>query len=185
MIFRVLVALLFIAIIAGSFWLGGEQREATSATTVEPPSADLGYSARNAELVETGTDGLPMYTLNADVVRQHPSDGVEFEQVQMSFRDANGQIWKGRADRGQLTTETGKVDLAGNVQVSGILPGSTEMANLTTDKLSVDTQESIITTAEPVALASTGRQLKSKGLVAMLKDHHLVLESNVRGTFTP
>jgi LPS export ABC transporter protein LptC len=185
MIFRVLFALLFIAIIAGSFWLGGEPREPTATTTVEASSADLGYSARNAVLVETGTDGFPMYTLNADVIRQHPSDGVEFEQVQMSFRDADGQTWKGRAEHGELTTDSGKVDLTGNVHVNGLLPGSVHLADLATDKLSVDTHENVISTAETVSVTSSGRLLTSKGLVAKLKEHHLVLESSVRGTFTP
>jgi LPS export ABC transporter protein LptC len=186
MIFRILAYLLVIGIIVGSFWLGGEQRETTATTTtLDAGSADLGYSAHNATLVETGADGLPVYTLNADVIRQHPGDGVEFEQVQMSFRDNEGQLWKGRADRGELTTETGKVDLSGNVHVNGLLPGSSQMADLTTEKVSVDTHEDIITTAEPVTVTTTGRLLKSKGLVATLKEHHLVLESNVRGTFTP
>jgi LPS export ABC transporter protein LptC len=186
MIFRILAALLVIGIIVGSFWLGGEQRETTATTTtLDAASADLGYSARNATLVETGADGLPVYTLNADVIRQHPGDGVEFEQVQMSFRDNDGQIWKGRADRGELTTETGKVDLSGNVHVNGLLPGSSQMADLATEMVSVDTHENIIATAEPVTVSSTGRLLKSTGLVATLKEHHLVLESNVRGTFTP
>jgi LPS export ABC transporter protein LptC len=135
--------------------------------------------------METGADGLPMYTLNADVIRQHPSDGVEFEQVQMSFRDADGQTWKGRADRGELTTDTGKIELTGDVHVNGLLPGSAQLADLATEKLSVDTHESIISTSEPVAVNSTGRQLRSKGLLAELKSHHLVLESNVRGTLTP
>ena len=185
MIFRILAALLFVAIIVGSFWLGGEQRATTATTTVEASSADLGYSARNATLVETGADGLPLYTLNATVIRQHPGDGVEFEQVQMSFRDTEGQTWKGRADLGELTTETGKVDLSGNVHVNGVLPGSEQMADLTTEKLSVDTHEDIISTAEPVEIDSTGRQLKSIGLLATLKEHHLVLESSARGTFNP
>jgi LPS export ABC transporter protein LptC len=185
MIFRVLAVLLFIAIIAGSFWLGGEQRETTATTTVESSSAELGYSARTAVLIETGTDGLPVYTLNADVVRQHPNDGVGFEQVQMTFRDANGQTWKGRADEGALVTDTGKVDLKGNVHVNGVLPGSAETADLATETLSVDTHEDIITTADPVVINQPGRQLKAKGLLAALKEHHLVLESNVRGTFTP
>lgn len=185
MIFRILAALLFIAIMVGSFWLGGEPRETTSTTTVEASNADLGYSARDAQLIETGADGLPLYTLNAEVIRQHPGDGVEFQQVQMSFRDAAGQIWKGRADQGELTTETGKVDLMGNVEVNGLLPGSSLLADLTTEKLSIDTREDIISTAEPVMVTTTGRELKSKGMVATLKEHHLVLESNVRGTFTP
>ena len=185
MIFRILAALLFVAIIVGSFWLGGEQRETTATTTVEASSADLGYSARNATLVETGADGLPVYTLKANVIRQHPGDGVEFEQVQMSFRDSEGQTWKGRADMGELTTETGKVDLTGDVHVNGLLPGSEQMADLTSEKLSVDTHEDIIRTAEPVTVNSPGRLLKSIGMVATLKEHHLVLESNVRGTLFP
>ncbi len=185
MIFRVLLAILFIGVIAGSFWLGGQQRETTSTTTVETSSVDLGYSARNATLVETGTDGLPMYTLNASVVRQHPGDGVAFEQVQMTFRDTNGQTWKGRADAGELETDTGKVELSGNVHVDGMLPGSSQIADLTTEKLSVDTHENMISTPEPVTIDSPGRQLKTKGLVVALKENHLVLESSVRGTFTP
>jgi LPS export ABC transporter protein LptC len=185
MIFRILAVLLFIGIIVGSFYLGGEQREATAITTVEAANAELGYSARNATLIETGADGFPVYTLNANVIRQHPGDGVEFETVQMSFRDADGQLWKGRADEGELTTETGKVDLAGDVHVNGLLPGSDQMADLATEKLSVDTHENIITTSEPVTVISPGRQLKSKGMVATLNEHHLVLESNVRGSLTP
>ena len=186
MIFRILAALLVIGIIIGSFFLGGEQHETTSTTTtLDASTAELGYSARNATLVETGADGLPIYTLNANVIRQHPGDGVEFEQVQMSFRDADGQTWKGRADSGELTTETGKVDLSGNVHVNGLLPGSQQMADLATEKLSVDTHENIITTGEPVTVVSPGRKLESTGLVATLKEHHLVLESNVHGTLTP
>lgn len=186
MIFRILAALLVIGIIVGSFFLGGEQHETTSTTTtLDTSNGELGYSARDATLVETGADGLPVYTLNADVIRQHPGDGVEFEAVQMSFRDNDGQTWKGRADHGELTTETGKVDLSGNVHVNGVLPGSTALADLATEKLSVDTHEDIISTAEPVTIVSPGRQLKSTGLVATLKEKHLVLQSNVHGTFVP
>jgi LPS export ABC transporter protein LptC len=59
------------------------------------------------------------------------------------------------------------------------------MADLTTEKLSVDMQENIISTAEPVAISSSHRQLRSKGLRAALKDHHLTLGPNVRGTLIP
>lgn len=103
----------------------------------------------------------------------------------MSFRDNDGQTWKGRADHGELTTESGKVDLSGNVHVNGVLPGSTAMADLTTEKLSVDTHEDIISTAEPVTVSSPGRLLKATGLIATLKENHLVFQSNVHGTFVP
>lgn len=185
MIFRILAALMVIALVLASFWLRGEPRETTSTTTVAAPNTEMGYSARQAVLIETGPDGVPMYTLNADVIRQHPGDGVDFEQVQMSFRDRNGQIWKGRADQGQLASDTGKVDLSGNVHVNGPLPGSSLLAELSTDRLSVDTHDNIISTAAPVTVESPGRQLRSKGLLADLNARRLVLESNVRGSFNP
>ncbi len=185
MIFRILAGLIFVIAIAGSFWLAGQQRSAPTPTTVETAAADLGYSARDAVLVETGDDGMPMYTLNADVIRQRPEDGVEFQQVRMTFRDANGQEWHGRADSGRLDTETGKVDLQGDVQADGLLPGSAEPVNLSTEQLDVDTRDSILATDQSITLTSPFRTLKSTGMVATLKDNHLVLQSNVRGTFTP
>jgi LPS export ABC transporter protein LptC len=185
MIFRILAILLFVVVIAGSIWLGGDTREATSTTTVEASNSDLGYSARNATLIETGPDGVPMYTLKADVIRQHPGDGVDFQPVQLTFRDADGQIWKGRADHGELTTETGKVVMNGNVHVDGLLPGSDQPTDLATELLFVDTRENIINTDEPVVVTSIGRSLKSRGMVATLKEHHLVLESNVHSSYTP
>jgi len=185
MIFRIFATTLFIAIIVGSFWLGGQQRELTSPTTVENSGAELGYSARNATLIETGADGRPLYTLYADVIRQSPGDGVNFDKVRLTFRDAQGQDWNALADSGQLMTETGKVDLLGDVRINGVLPGSDQPADLATEMLTVATRENIISTTEPVVMTSAGRLLKSRGLTAELNDNHLQLESNVHGTFSP
>lgn len=185
MIFRIFATLIFIAIIAGSLWLGGLQRETTTPTTVQTSSTDMAYSARRAVLIETGPDGLPMYTVNAELIRQRADDDVDFEQVQMSFRDQGGQLWTARADHGELGQDTGKVELAGNVHINGLVPGSTQSADLATEKLSVDTHADIVSTADPVTLNWSGRQLKSRGMVATLTERRLLLESNVHGTFSP
>ena len=126
MIFRILAALVFIGIIVGSFC----PRRGTARDDLDddhPGGGEAGsglFRAQRDAAWRPGADGLPVYTLNADVIRQHPGDGVEFEQVQMSFRDNEGQLWKGRADQGELTTDTGKVELSGDVHVNGLLPGS-------------------------------------------------------------
>jgi LPS export ABC transporter protein LptC len=185
MIFRVLTTILFIAIIAGSFWLGGQQREAPAPASIDSSNTDLGYSARNAILTETGPDGLPLYTIDADVIRQHPADGVDFDQVKMSFRDQTGQIWTAHALRGELSQDTSQVELSGDAHIDGMLPGSTAMTDLATEKLSVDTQAQIIRTDEPVVVTSIGRVLRARGMVATLKEHHLVFQSSVHGTFLP
>lgn len=185
MIFRIFAALIVATVIIGSIWLGGQQREATPTTTIQSPSGDLGYSARDAVLTETGPDGLPMYTLHADTIRQHPRDGVEFEHVNMSFRDQSGQIWTARAQHGELGSDTTRVELSGDVHVDGLLPGSQQNADFATQKLSIDTQADVLSTADPVTVNWGGRLLNSTGLVAALKERRLLLESQVHGTFLP
>ncbi|HEY6482832.1 MAG TPA: LPS export ABC transporter periplasmic protein LptC [Steroidobacteraceae bacterium] len=185
MILRIFAGLIVAAIIVGSIWLGGQQREAAPTTTIQSPSGDLGYSALNAVLTETGPDGLPLYTLHADTIRQHPGDGVAFEHVNMSFRDQSGQIWTARAQHGELGQDTTRVELSGDVHVDGLLPGSPQNADFATQKLSIDTEADVVSTAEPVTVNWGGRQLNSTGLVASLKERRVLLESQVHGTFLP
>jgi LPS export ABC transporter protein LptC len=185
MIFRIFAVLILLAVAVASVWMGGQQHEPAATTTVQNATGELGYSARKAELVETGPDGIPMYTILADTIRQHPGDSVEFDQVQMSFRDQGGQTWKARADQGEMGQDTGKVALSGNVHVNGLLSGSNQNADLATDKLYVDTHADIISTDQDVTLNWAGRQLKSRGLVETLQERRLLLESNVHGTFLP
>jgi LPS export ABC transporter protein LptC len=183
--FRIFATCLFIAIIAGSIWLGSQQSTATPTTPVESATTDLGYSARKATLIETGPDGVPMYTLNADVIREHPNSDVDFDHVQMAFRDDNGQTWTAHAIHGELGQDTSEVELTGDVHVDGILPGSPDNTDLATEALSVDRRTEVISTSEPVTVSSPGRVLNALGLQASLKDRHLILESNIHGTFTP
>jgi LPS export ABC transporter protein LptC len=186
MAYRIFAVLAFLAVIVGSVLLGGQQRETTARTTIEESGGDLGYAARKAELIETGLDGRPLYKLNADLIRQRPRDAiVELEQVKMDFRDSASNQWSARADHGELGQDTGKVELAGSVRVVGTPPGSYEAAEISTDKLAVDTREQVVTTEDPVTFTWSGRQLRARGLVASLKDRRVQLESDVHGIFSP
>ncbi|HZO24122.1 MAG TPA: LPS export ABC transporter periplasmic protein LptC [Steroidobacteraceae bacterium] len=184
MIFRIFATVVVLAIIAASIWFGGPQRGAIAPTPVEASSTDLGYSARRAVLIETGPDGLPMYTVHADVIRERSVNDVEFTQVQMSFRDQAGQIWTARADHGELGQQTGSVELTGDVHVDGLLPGSPQNADLSTEKLAVDSRADVISTDDPVTLDWGGRKLSSHGMVAALAQRRLLLESAVHGIFS-
>ncbi|MGA9366721.1 MAG: LPS export ABC transporter periplasmic protein LptC, partial [Steroidobacteraceae bacterium] len=94
MIYRILAILTIVAVIVASILLSRQQSATPAATAVQPNEWDEGYSAQNAQLVETGADGLPLYTLNAATMRQLPNaDQVQLTQVQMTFRDPNGDPW--------------------------------------------------------------------------------------------
>lgn len=182
MIYRLFAVLVVIVVIVGSLLLSGQQGATPAALTVQRNALDEGYSAQNARLVETGANGLPLYTLNAATIRQLPNeDQVELTQVQLSFRDPDGNPWTATADQGELEQAAGQVTLSGNVHVSGILAATS--AQITAPALSVDIHADVVSTKYPVQMLWAGRQMSSTGLTANLKADRVHLESAVHGTF--
>jgi LPS export ABC transporter protein LptC len=105
--------------------------------------------------------------------------------VVLGFKDSAGDLWTARADHGELAQNSGIVELDGAVHVAGILPGTAEPADMSTARLTFDTNTQIITTRDPVTLIMTGRKLDADGMVANLKERHVQLESAVHGIFRP
>lgn len=184
MIYRIFAVLTIVAVIGLSLLLSRQQSGTPAATAVRSTGRNDGYSARNARLVQTGTDGSPLYTLSAATIRQQPNqDQVQLTQVQMSFRDNNGSAWTATADQGELEQTARQVRLCGNVQVSGAFQRGRSPAQILTDRLAVDLRSNIVTTKDRVRLLWSGLVLDSTGLVANLKDQRVQLESGVHATF--
>jgi len=185
MIYRLLTLLALLALTVGMVLLSAPQHESPPAAA-GAPAHDPGYSARQARLVQTGPDGRPLYTLDAAQIQQQPNAGtVELQQVKLGFRDASGNEWTARAARGELAQGSGVVRLAGDVHVDGILPGSEDSAEITTEHLAFDTNSQVVATRDPVTLVMSGRELNARGMVASLKERHVQLESAVHGSFLP
>lgn len=183
MIYRLLAVLAIAAVIIASIFLARQQSVTPAAASAQPSGWDEGYSAQNARLMQTGADGLPLYTLNAATLRQLPDeDQVQLTQVQMSFRDPQGNPWTATADRGQLEQSSQQVQLAGNVHVSGLL--GAKPAQITAAVLSVDIPGDVVSTSAPVQMLWGGQQLSATGLTADLKQDRVHLESAVHGTFS-
>jgi LPS export ABC transporter protein LptC len=185
MIYRIFAALVFVVVIGGTIVLGGQQTETAAPTIVEEPH-DPGYAARDAKLVQTGPDGHPLYTVDADVIRQQPNDNtVELEQATLGFYDANGSLWTARGEHGQVGQDTGKVELSGDVHVNGTPQGTQQAAEILTNYLAFDTNSKIASTKDPVTLTWSGQEIKGRGMRATLNDGRVQLESAVRGIAVP
>jgi LPS export ABC transporter protein LptC len=183
---RGLTTLIVIAIVVGSALLAQQrfkrEADAPAATQTEEP----GYAARDAELIETGADGRPLYRLNAETIRQHPKEGsVQLDKVRMAYRAENSSQWTLSAAQGEIRENNEQIELEGDVRVVGLLPGTDGLAQIRTDRLSFDTRTEVASTREPVTLIWSGRELTGTGLVANLKDRQVRLESAVHGRFTP
>lgn len=184
--FRIFATLALIAVIGGSLFLGRQQRDAGMPASANRPAEDLGYGARDAQLIETGADGRPRYTLNAKLIEQHPEDdSVQLQVVHMILDDVDGNRWTVDAQHGDIVSAGVNIDLSGDVHVSGVLPGTDQPADITSERLSFDTRTDVVSSKDPVTLAWAGRQIHSVGILASLKDSHVQLESAVHGIFQP
>lgn len=187
MILRVLASAAVIALlIAGWLALSSEQ----DGPTVAPPSVraagNPGYTASNADLVETGPDGRPMYTLHAAEIRQPPAaQFAVLDDVTMQFRDQTGQLWNGRANRGLVWNGASQIDLSGAVRLWGSLASTQQSVQISSERLAVDTRTEIVNTNDPVVLEWGRQRLQARGLVAHLREQHVKLESDVHGTYQP
>lgn len=185
MMYRIFATLVFIVVIGGTIVFGGQQTETIAPTVVEEPR-DPGYAAHDAKLVQTGPDGHPLYTLNADVIRQQPNDNtVELEHATLGFNDANGSLWTARGEHGEVGQNSGIVTLSDNVHVEGTPQGTQQPAEITTSRLTFDTNTKIASTKDPVTFTWSGQETKGKGMRASLNDGRVQLESSVHGRAVP
>jgi LPS export ABC transporter protein LptC len=188
LIYRLLI-LFGLALAAVAVWLTltATQIGPVTAQTSRAPGPEQGYSARDASVVETGADGLSLYTLQARQVQQDPDDNiVNLTTVHMTFRDQSGGQWQARADQAQARQDSAQIDLSGAVDVSGLF--ADQPAHILTDRLHIDTHTDIIRTPDAfdaVTLNWAGKVVDAQGLLVNIKDHHLKLESHVHGHFVP
>jgi LPS export ABC transporter protein LptC len=177
MIYRLVALAALLALIVGMVLLTAPQPESVAHAATGQPLHDPGYSAQQARLIQTGADGLPVYTLDAAQIQQQPDRGL------VEMRDTEGNQWTARAARGELAQGSGVVQLEGDVHVNGTLPGTGEPTEITSEHLAFDTNAQIVTTQTPVTIVMSGRELQARGLVANLKERHVHLESAVHGFF--
>ena len=184
MMYRLAALAALLALIVGMVLLTAPQPESVARAATGQPLHDPGYSAVQAQLVQTGTDGRPIYTLDAAQIQQRPDrELVELQQVRLGFRDAEGNQWTARAARGELEQGSNVVRLDGDVHVDGTLPGTGEPTHITSEHLAFDTNAQFVTTQAPVTIVMSGRELQARGLVANLNERHVHLESAVHGAF--
>jgi len=181
---RILIGLVAIAAIIGALILGQGPDTSLTPTLADQPADVPGYSARNAEVVETGDDGRAAYTLHARLVRQRPNDNrVQLDGPQMTFVTTEGNTWHAQARAGLIHPDGVNVDLYGDVKLDGTLSGSPVV--IATSMISYDTSSEVARTHAPVTFDSPGGQLGATGLVANLKEGSVRLESHIHGTFPP
>jgi LPS export ABC transporter protein LptC len=197
---RLLGYVVVVALFAAAWFFGIARRSDNSVDSAAALPADPGYSALDAQVIETGYDGRERYRLDAKAIHQQGDNGViDLEQLEMNYHPGaqgdlpgekpassktSSEIWHLTSDRGQVRADGDDVQLEGNVQIIGPAPGSDLPLRLTTERMRVNTPTEFIETDAPVRISMSGNVLDAVGMEADLKAGSWRLKSAVHGNST-
>jgi len=177
---RIVIILAIIGIVIGALILGQGGPSLPVPTGTEGSQELAGYSARNAEVVQSGDDGRAEFTVISPLIRQQANDDrVLLDVPRLTFNSEENGVWHAQARSGLIQADGRSVELHGEVRMNGELSGSP--VTIDTSTLSYDTTTEIARTPAHITVTDgRGSTLNAKGLVANLKDSTLELESNPR-----
>ncbi|MCC7462010.1 MAG: LPS export ABC transporter periplasmic protein LptC [Gammaproteobacteria bacterium] len=155
---------------------GGRSAGFDGGTPVDP-----GYVASDAEIIQTGPDGEPLYRLQARRIEQ-PAAGAAIlvSEPRLRYQQGDGPVWTLRADTGQLPADAARADLAGSVHVIAMQPDSAPL-EIRTARLGIDMDTRRVRTQDPVEISWGRDRVTAVGLSADMKAGTLRLESRVHG----
>jgi LPS export ABC transporter protein LptC len=174
---RVVIILAIVGIILGALFLGQGGPAPVVVTGTGNVGDVPGYSARNAEVTQTGDDGRPEFTVLSPLIRQQANDQrVQLDSPRLTFTSEDNGTWHGEARSGLIQADGSSLELHGDVKINGSLSDTPVV--ISTSTLSYDTKTEIASTPAHVTVNARNGTLSSMGLIANLKESTLELESN-------
>ncbi|MEO7806277.1 MAG: LPS export ABC transporter periplasmic protein LptC [Steroidobacteraceae bacterium] len=179
------ILLLVLMLLGGAFLMGRGKGPIADTADVQASGAEQGYVALGAQIVETGADGAPLYSLDAERIEQRPSTGdVTLQKLTMHYHLDGKSSWQLTANNGLLPGGTTLVALTGAVRANGMLPNSKLAAEIATEQLDFDTKTQDLASRQLVTIRLAGQRLSARGLTASLKHERVRLESAVHGRYS-
>jgi LPS export ABC transporter protein LptC len=177
MIVRIVIVLAIIGIIVGGLFLGQGGPSPVVVTGTGTAGDVPGYSARNAQVTQTGDDGRVVFTVVSPLIRQQANDErVQLDAPRITFVSVENGTWHAQSRSGLIQPGGTSVDLHGDVRMDGMLSDSPVVINTST--ISFDTRTEIARTPAYLTVDARGGTLGATGMVANLKEGTLELESN-------
>jgi LPS export ABC transporter protein LptC len=180
---RVVLLLIALAVLAVLLYMQrGGIGGGTESTVAQSSAPEPGMVAIGAQIIETGSDGKPLYTLNATRITQPMPDGTIYvTSPVLHYTPSAGNPWVLTAKQGQLPQSAQTADLSGSVHAEGKPQGSSQLLDFDTSVLHVDMQQQLATTTAVVHVQQAGNRLTARGMRANLKSGEIELYHDVSG----
>jgi LPS export ABC transporter protein LptC len=177
--------LILLVIGAGSWVMRGPAIDNDSGADDGAAAQDPGYVSIDANLIETGDDGKPLYRLQAARIEQQPpSPDIQLVGPQLQYEPAQQPAWALNAERGQLAAAQQRVELTGNVEARSISIGDSPLT-VRSARLSVDMLQQTVRSDVPVSIDWGRLRLTAQRMFINVKDGTLRLESSGHGELAP
>lgn len=179
MIARIAFALASLVILGALLYLTQADNGSTDTNTADSNPAEPGYVATQAQLVETGEDGHPLYRLDAARIEQPQPQGLIYlTGPKLDYQPTAGNDWTLSADSGQLPQDATYADFFGNVHAEGKPAASGQLMQIDADQLHLDMVQKIASTQTGVRVHWSGYQLRARIMRADLKNEQLQMSGD-------
>jgi lipopolysaccharide export system protein LptC len=181
---RVLLLILILASAAAGTWWLLKHVTPPLAQQPAPITHQPDYYFTDATVTTLNDQGKPAAIMTAPRILHHPDDdSIEVFAPRIEYFIADGPPWHLQADHA-VTHSRGKlVDLDGHVEMQHAGNNGGPPLIIHTDKMHVDLNTDIATSADPVEILQGQSRMNGVGMQVYLKDDRLQLLSQTRGLY--
>lgn len=168
----------------GSWYLSQSlsQRAALKATA---EAHHDGFYLRAARVLGTDDNGALLYRIEAEYAEQRSPSEIEFRNVNIHYASLSNVPWTLVADHALIGEDQDMVTLTGNVMAVSNEGFSGDVTEIRTQYLEFQPDTYTASTDDRVQIRIGSRSLTATGMLALLQENRLRLESNVSGRFVP
>lgn len=181
---RIAGYILLSGIAFGSYYLS----KSLTLTEIEDqplPALQEGFYLRDARILGTGTDGRPLYQVDAEYAEQRGESEIELKTVRIAYADEAGIPWHLEAATAVINNQQERLILSGDVVAKTAEGLDGQNTEIRTPYLELLPNTYVARTDDRVEIRIGARSLTATGMLASLKENRVNLHSNVSGQFAP
>ena len=177
------IAVLSLAAI-GSWYLA-RSFTVTEITQTVSDGGSGGFYLRAARILGTNQYGELLYEIEAEYAEQTADRSIEMQNVQIKYATGSQVPWTINADAATISENQDQMRLSGHVVAISNEGFAGEVTEIRTPLLDIDPNAYKAETNSRVQLRIGSRSLTGTGMLALLQENRLELQSNVSGKFVP
>jgi len=181
---RIIVLVLLLVSTASSWYLVGSLSKSEMIETQGNAVSD-GYYLKSARILGTGNDGHLLYNIKADYVEQLNGADMFFQNVEIRYSPTTQVPWIFNADTATISDDQQRVILKGHVLAVNTHGFDGKNTEIRTQYLEFEPDTYRAQTQAQVQIRIGLRSLMATGMLALLQENRLELQSNVNGKFVP